>query len=173
MNVLDSEKRRVFKLLIVLLEYVYIHDKTLTKEQFEVKLSDLVLKAVESDYESMKKELSTGDKSGEITASSLIKLVQVLRDKVEDIFFYSSALPDYCNFEVRSLKIYCNRLNADCEKVLNSTGFSGYQMLLFCSKLKELNDQILEYFEQEDLVTNKIQLLVPEEINRGYEGRLF
>jgi hypothetical protein len=172
MNILDGGKRKVLKLLIELLEYISLKDKSMSREQFKQRLSSLVLLAIEQDYDTLRIEQIQSLSEVGVSAPSLIKITQILKDKIGDIFFYSYAIPsEYIEFESRALKIYYQRFTTDYEQVLNSSsnGFTGYQMLVFCHNLKELNNEINELFEDDEEL---IQLLNPEQLihnNRGID----
>jgi DNA-binding Xre family transcriptional regulator len=178
-TVLEGGRRKVLKILIELLQFLRTRDQfesdAMSKKEFKECLKKLIQSAIEEDYEIMKKEQidSLRDtNSNAISAAALIKIVQILKVKVDDILFYSSAIPEYINFPGFALHLYYDKFDTDFEVVnKSSNGFTGYEMLVFCKKLKEYHEEIDSTFEPEELQEEKVRLLDMQAISKGYEEK--
>lgn len=169
MTVLGGGKKNIFKTLIRL----YEHINKANREQSQVKLCNLIQDAITSDYNNIRNDQinSSEEPTTTLNASVLINVAQLLKEKVDDILYYSNSIPSYCNFISRAMRTYYMCFTTDYEKLINSGGFSGYQMLYFCEKLRELNTEIEDSFEQEEIAELNLTLLDPTTISIGYETK--
>ncbi len=147
-TLLDGGSRAVLEILVELLEYMQtknnVEEDSMTKEQFAQYLTSLVSRAIEQDYLNLRKEqiAMCEDDQEQISAPSLIKLTQLMTTRIEYVMYYSSAIPEYVNFQANAIRSYYDHIAKDCEAVLKLSGFTGYQMLYFCRKLEEYHDEI-------------------------------
>lgn len=163
----DTGRSRVLKVAVDILEYISLKDDTMSKSDFSQRFEDIMIRALRKNYGSM---LDNIHENTETEAQALIETVESVKEALYDILYYSDAVPSYCKWELRALKIFLNELNNDFDSLLQRKALSGYWILMYCQKMDELNDEIRENFDKQELKKEKIELFSVKENAEKYEN---
>ena len=118
----------------------------LDQEEFYEHVTDCVQRSITGQYNRIR-----GDENP--NAKQLIIIAERLARIVGDIKKYSDALPKYVKYEATSIETLYNTFADDFDSEKSS--FSGKDMLVFCDKLKVLNETVkINFKERYDYIVN-------------------
>jgi hypothetical protein len=111
----------------------------LDQEEFYEHVTDCIQRSITGQYHRIRGEENPNPKQ-------LIVIAERLTRIVGDIKKYSDALPKYVKYESTSIETLYNTFADDFDSEKSS--FSGKDLLVFCDKLKELNETVKINFKE-------------------------
>lgn len=158
MNLVESLTETLEKVLINFKRYIRSKNKSMKdlldiyqlllskygdeidEEEFEGHVKQCIETSLRNEYN----RIHGDDIAGPV---ELIAICEKLMPVIRDIKKFSSAVPKYVSYEKLAIEILYNSFAEDFDKI-GEQGFTGKEMLLFCDKLKELNDTVKEHFDE-------------------------
>lgn len=153
--------------VLTIYDTILCRHKKHSYEEYIEKLNELVERSLRLDYEMIKKQQMEAFKTEEFNAKVLISMIPIITFKLDRLYDFSSIFPEEIKYEQKNW-IYYELFKKDFSEIESKNGFTGYQMLHFCAKLKPL-EEIVEC--STDLCGKKSELLNVHVISKGYEEK--
>ncbi|KAG2375112.1 hypothetical protein C9374_010116 [Naegleria lovaniensis] len=153
--------------VLTIYDTILCRHKKRSYEEYITTLNELVDQALTLDYETFKKQQMEAFKTEEFNAKVLISMIPIVTFKLDRLYDFSSIFPEEIKYEQKNW-IYYELFKKDFADLESKNGFTGYQMLHFCAKLKPL-EEIVSC--STDLCAKKSELLDVHVISKGYEEK--